>query len=155
RTRTLGAGRPRALARRARGDGGASARRSPSRSRQRARPATRRGGAARLSRSSARRGADSSERRKPMTRRVLSIALAVLSVLAGGAAAHDRGASYSSWPIEGRSARVVLRFAELDLSRFDWAAAGASDAQISSHAMERLQLFAGEVPCALGSRARR
>ena len=90
-----------------------------------------------------------------MTRRVLSIALAVLSVLAGGAAAHDRGASYSSWTIEGRSARVVLRFAELDLSRFDWAAGGASDAQISSHAMERLQLFAGEVPCALGSRARR
>jgi len=90
-----------------------------------------------------------------MIGRVIWIVVAVLSLVAGGAAAHDRGTSYSSWTIEGRSARVVLRFAELDLSRFDWAAGGASDAEISSHAMERLQLFAGGVPCALGGRARR
>jgi hypothetical protein len=88
-------------------------------------------------------------------RRALTLTFAALSVLAAGADAHDRGSSYSSWTIEGRTARVALRFAELDLSRFDWAAGGVSEAEISSHSIAGLRLFAGDAPCEPAVRPRR
>ena len=46
----------------------------------------------------------------------------VLAALAGPAAAHDRTTSYSSWEIRGREARVTVRVATLDASRFPWGA---------------------------------
>jgi len=49
--------------------------------------------------------------------------LALAVVLVGGpAAAHDRTTSYSTWEIRGREARVTVRLADLDVSRFPWAA---------------------------------
>ena len=50
------------------------------------------------------------------------LALAVLLV-AAPVAAHDRTTSYSTWEMRGREARVTVRLADLDVSRFPWATA--------------------------------
>jgi len=66
------------------------------------------------------------------------------------AQAHTRSTSYSAWDITGRRARVTLRLAALDVSRFPWiATVGAEfDEAVGRHAVERLRLLAGDVPCA-------
>jgi hypothetical protein len=86
-------------------------------------------------------------------RRTASLVVALVVALEGAAAAHDRGTSYSSWTIEGRSAGVVVRMTDVDLSRFDWARSG--DAEIGKRFRERLRLFAGDRACEVVESPRR
>ena len=63
--------------------------------------------------------------------------------------AHDRTTSYSTWDIRGRNADVTVRFAELDVSRFPWAAA-AGDAlgrSLGEYLTQHVQLLADHTPC--------
>jgi hypothetical protein len=52
-------------------------------------------------------------------KRALALA-ALLAVLAAPAAAHNRSTSYSTWELEGRSARVRFRVPQLELTRLPW-----------------------------------
>jgi hypothetical protein len=76
-------------------------------------------------------------------------ALAALALLAVPAAAHERTTSYSDWDIRGAHARVTLRLAELDVSRFPWAAGGERAAALAAYLAGHLRLFAGERACAV------
>ena len=58
----------------------------------------------------------------------MRLALLTAILLAAPAAAHDRTTSYSTWELHGRDARVTVRIADLDLSRFPWAGDGATTA---------------------------
>jgi hypothetical protein len=84
--------------------------------------------------------------------RVAVIAAAALLgiVVAGPVAAHDRTTSYSGWRIHGRAAEVAVRVAELDVSRFPWAAAEGADVAgaLGAYLTRRLELLADGVPCA-------
>ena len=85
---------------------------------------------------------------------IVRFALALVA-LASIASAHDRGTSYSTWTIDGRSATVVVRFTALDLSRFDWAAGDVSDATTAAHVLEAVRLYAGDTRCAPARRPKR
>jgi HupE / UreJ protein len=87
--------------------------------------------------------------------RIARLAVVTVGAAASLAAAHDRGTSYSTWTIEGRSATVVARFTELDLSRFDWAAGGAPDATVADHVVAAVRLFAGDTACRPAESAKR
>ena len=77
-------------------------------------------------------------------------ALALAGALwASAAAAHDRTVSYSTWEIDSARARITVRLAPLDVSRFPWAAgAGADlDRRLGTYLTEHLQLHAAGTPC--------
>ena len=84
-------------------------------------------------------------------RRVLPPALvaALLLVAAPDAHGHARSASWSSWSVEGRDARVVLRIDALDLTRLPWRAGGPGPlpGPLGRYLAEALQLRAGEERC--------
>ena len=78
--------------------------------------------------------------------------LAMLAALVPApVAAHDRTVSYSTWEIDGASARVTARITQLDVSRLPWAAtAGADlDRQLGDYLSQRLMLRADGRPCAV------
>jgi HupE / UreJ protein len=80
-------------------------------------------------------------------------AFALVAAIGATAHAHDRGTSYSSWTIDGRDARVVLRVADLDLSRLEWGR--SSETELGERASEGLRLFAGARPCEVAEHPRR
>jgi hypothetical protein len=69
----------------------------------------------------------------------------------GAAAAHDRTNSYSSWDIHGRTARVVARMWEIDVTHFEWGTLpGAQrDRRLGEYLTQQLQLLADNTPCAV------
>ena len=74
--------------------------------------------------------------------------LALAVVLVGGpAAAHDRTTSYSTWEIRGREARVTVRLADLDVSRFPWATAPDGARQLAAYLTQHLRLATGATAC--------
>jgi len=79
------------------------------------------------------------------------VACALLAVLATGEAAiaHTRSTSYSSWEIDGRSARVRLRITQLELTRLPWGtvAAPTVDPALASYLQRSLVLEAAGTPC--------
>jgi len=89
----------------------------------------------------------------PCLAALLTIALA----MSLPAQAHDRGTSYSTWTLDGRTARVVVRVAELELSHFPWALDAGSryDELAARYLTNHLQLLAGDSPCQLSGAARR
>lgn len=85
-------------------------------------------------------------------RRIL-VLLFLLAGVAGTARAHDRSHSYSSWRLDGREARVVLRLAEIETTRIEGSeGSGAErDERIGAWLTERLRLLAGEDACPIVS----
>jgi hypothetical protein len=81
-----------------------------------------------------------------MTAPLVALAIVLLGVPAG---AHDRTVSYSSWEIRGREARVTVRLADLDVSRFPWATAPEREQALGAHLTHGLRLLAGAAVCAL------
>lgn len=81
--------------------------------------------------------------------RVLLPVAAVLLLFCRETNAHDRGTSYSSWTLNGRDAHVVLRIADLEITRFPWAAEPetAVDQALRRYLGDRLQLRAGGQRC--------
>ena len=74
--------------------------------------------------------------------------LALAVILVGGpAAAHDRTTSYSTWEMRGREARVTVRLADLDVSRFPWATAPDGARQLAAYLTQHLRLAAGATAC--------
>jgi hypothetical protein len=88
-----------------------------------------------------------------VTRR-LPVLLLVASLL-GTAAAHDRTASYSTWELGGRGARVTVRLSALDVSRFPWSRGRARERELLAYLTAHLRLLAGAVPCAVTDGPRR
>jgi hypothetical protein len=81
-----------------------------------------------------------------------ALAAAALALLAaGGALAHTRSTSWSSWEIEGREARVTFRIPQLELTRLPWGivAAPRFAPELGRYLSEGLRLEAGGVPCAV------
>ena len=74
------------------------------------------------------------------------LALAVL-LLAAPVAAHDRTTSYSTWEMRGREARVTVRLADLDVSRFPWATAPDAARLLAAYLTQRLRLATGATAC--------
>jgi hypothetical protein len=77
------------------------------------------------------------------------VAGALLLLVAGGALAHTRSTSWSSWEIEGREARVRFRIPQLELTRLPWGivAAPRFAPELGRYLSEGLRLEAGGVPC--------
>jgi hypothetical protein len=76
-------------------------------------------------------------------------AAAALALVASSALAHDRTLSYSTWDVRGREASVTVRVAQLDVSRFAWAADASPDLDrvLGEHLARLVRLQAGETPC--------
>ena len=72
-----------------------------------------------------------------------------LALVAVPAAAHERTTSYSDWDIRGAHARVTVRLAELDVSRFPWAAGAERATALGAYLADHLHLFAGPRACAM------
>jgi hypothetical protein len=82
----------------------------------------------------------------------VALAAALAALLPGASArAHGRSISYSSWELDGATARVVLRVAQLELTRlpFGTVAAPHLDPRLGAYLSERLVLRAGPTPCAV------
>lgn len=88
---------------------------------------------------------------------VSRITFLVVCLLCARAVAHDRTTSYSTWDIRGRRAQVTVRLAELDVSRFPWAATTAADLDrlLGDYLTRELQLLADTTPCAVVDGPRR
>jgi len=69
--------------------------------------------------------------------------------------AHDRSVSYSQWRIDGGEARVVVRVAELELTRFPWARGEEMTARLAESLPDELRLSAEGAPCILADVPRR
>ncbi len=86
-----------------------------------------------------------------MTRATLALglALALLGLAAGGAGAHQRSLSYSTWRLEAGGARVHARVSQLDLSRLDLAyrSTGQADDPVALYLASSLVLRAGGEVC--------
>lgn len=78
--------------------------------------------------------------------RALVVALASLVVMPAAAIAHERSISYSSWQIDGRRARVVVRLPHLKLSVLPWQPEQL-ERLLPRYLGQRLRLSAGEAPC--------
>ena len=78
--------------------------------------------------------------------RIGIVALAV-GLIGAPVAAHDRTTSYSTWQIDGRAARVTVRLADLDVSRFPWATAVDRANVLGPYLVSRLRLAATGAPC--------
>lgn len=87
----------------------------------------------------------------PATRVGLLIALSCAS-----AAAHDRTNSYSTWEINGTSAKVVARMWEIDTTHFEWAAVPGPerDRRLGEHLANQLRLSADGKPCSVSQTPR-
>jgi hypothetical protein len=70
--------------------------------------------------------------------------LFALVALAGDAAAHTKSASYSRWTLDDAGARVELRIATLELTRF------RPGQSLGTYFADHLRLFAGGAPCEPG-----
>jgi hypothetical protein len=84
-----------------------------------------------------------------VSRRLACAALAVLGLLAGRAAAHDRTTSYSTWTITGRQASVNVLLSALDVSRFPWMSGRETsfEPRLADHLVRSLRLLADGAPC--------
>jgi len=82
-------------------------------------------------------------------RSAVTLAVGVLLGASGAAHGHTRSVSYSSVELAGRDARVVLRVAQIELTRlpFGSVAPGRLDPRLADYATQRLRLRAGDVPC--------
>jgi HupE / UreJ protein len=78
--------------------------------------------------------------------RIGLLTLAAVAV-AGRVAAHDRTTSYSAWEIRDRDARVSVRLAELDVSRFTWAADPDAGQRLATYLTGHLRLATDGGPC--------
>jgi len=87
-------------------------------------------------------------------RRLVAVCVLVVAT-AASALAHDRSVSYSQWRIDGPEARVVVRIAELELTRFPWARGDETTARLAEMLPDELRLTAGREPCALAEVPRR
>ncbi len=76
-------------------------------------------------------------------------ACAVLVLLAMPAAAHNRSTSYSSWDLDGRSARVRFRIPQLELTRLPWGVVSppALTPDLGRYLTQSLRLEAGGRAC--------
>jgi len=79
---------------------------------------------------------------------VVLMVAALLLGLALPAAAHDRSTSYSTWDIREREARVTVRLALLDASRFPWFSQPGAEETLPRYLADRLALAAGDAHCA-------
>ncbi len=63
--------------------------------------------------------------------------------------AHDRTTSYATWDIRGREASVVVRLAQLDVTRYPWAATAGRDLEqrVGQEVARAVQLLSGDAPC--------
>ena len=77
-----------------------------------------------------------------MTR--IGAALVIVLVAAGGARAHGRSVSYSTWELLPTGARVVARIARLDLSRLG---PEGLEPAVAAYVAAHLRLAAGDRPC--------
>jgi hypothetical protein len=87
-----------------------------------------------------------------------AVAVGVLAIIpCAPAGAHDRSISYSTWDIRGRQARVTVRLAELDLTRFPWAATADAprDRAVGRYLTEKLHLRTAAQACAVTDGPRR
>jgi len=75
--------------------------------------------------------------------------LMLLGAWSRQALAHDRTTSYSSWEIRGRTAAVTVRLAQIDVTRFPWAATAGDhlDQLLGEYLTTHLELLAGDTPC--------
>ncbi|HEX5066159.1 MAG TPA: HupE/UreJ family protein [Myxococcota bacterium] len=82
--------------------------------------------------------------------RVAALAAFVASVVAAGAGAHTRSASYSSWSFDADGARVELRIPLLELTRLpiDPGQDVGSGGLVAAYLADRLSLARGGVRCA-------
>ena len=92
--------------------------------------------------------------REPTTRTARGLRRVVLCGLAAvllptSSSAHDRSTSYSTWDIRGRNAQVTVRFAQLDVSRFPWAATAGDELgrPLGEYLTRHVQLLADRTPC--------
>src|SRR5207245_7318540 len=81
-----------------------------------------------------------------LTARVLA---RVVGLVGAPAAAHARTTSYSTWELRGREARVTVRLADLDVSRFPWATAPDSPRLLTAYLTQHLRLATGATTCPL------
>ncbi|MDX1650211.1 MAG: hypothetical protein R3263_10190, partial [Myxococcota bacterium] len=67
------------------------------------------------------------------------------------ARAHARSVSWSSWQLDGREARIVLRVDQLELTRLPWGtvAPGALPAPLAAYLGRALRLTADGEACAV------
>ncbi|MBI3781971.1 MAG: HupE/UreJ family protein [Deltaproteobacteria bacterium] len=86
-------------------------------------------------------------------RRASGVALLLTVLAAAPAQAHDRTNSYSSWDIHGRSAHVVARMWELDVTHFEWGLVPGPerDRRLGEQLTQQLQLLAGGQPCSINT----
>jgi hypothetical protein len=90
-------------------------------------------------------------------KRAVRLAAAVIAAaLPAHAYAHSRSVSYSSWEIDGRSARVVVRVALLELTRLPFADPRSLPlaAPLADYFSSRLSLRAGAARCSVVERPR-
>lgn len=83
------------------------------------------------------------------SRRLLAAAALLAALLPAAASAHTRSVSYSSFELDGREARVVLRVPQLELTRlpFGTVAAPHLDPGLGAYVTARLRLAVDGVPC--------
>ena len=97
-------------------------------------------------------------RRVPICRLGLGMMYVALCTLkAATAGAHDRTTSYSTWDIRGRDAQVTVRLSELDVTHFPWAATAGDDFDrvLGDYLTNHLQLRADGLLCPLSDGPRR
>lgn len=77
-----------------------------------------------------------------------AFALALLA-FAGGAAAHNRGTSYSEWTLQAQGGEVRARVSQLELTRLQLDPAQSEyAARVAALLAAELQLWSGDAPCA-------
>ena len=82
------------------------------------------------------------------------VALPWLLLLAPASAdAHDRTTSYATWDIRGREATVVVRLAQLDVTRYPWAATAGRDLErrVGQEVTRAVRLLSSDTACPVTS----
>lgn len=77
--------------------------------------------------------------------------IVLLLTWADAATAHDRSSSYSAWTITDRTARVIVRLWEIDVTHYEWGAPGnpQRDTTLGRYLTENLTLMAGTEACSV------
>jgi len=88
--------------------------------------------------------------------RLAGVAALLVCACAGGAGAHTRSTSWSSWEVEGREARVRFRIPQLELTRLPWGIVTPPRLapELGRYLGETLRLEAGGVACAVSEAPR-
>ncbi len=81
--------------------------------------------------------------------RFAAVLTLVLGLLAQRAAAHDRSNSYSAWTLSGRTAQVVVRMWDIDVTHYEWGVPGnpQRDQMLAEYLTRHLQLLADGAVC--------